>query len=673
MHKHVLRGVCRRARTHGARLKMPALAFAAAPVAIVQPRRVRLAHRPRRARSRIPRRARVACVRAGHDPPEVRVVFADPAEGEAWGRGTPLPRQALVYIAGLDAAPLPATQLGLDAFVVLSVCHRPADRSGWEALERAVVDVLASLAGRSRRGVVLVGESFGAALAIRACATCGEGVVERLVLVNSGTALVRSGLVGAAATLLPLLKVDRTERVLYKAAAVVMYRGLLVDEARLHPENVPVSERQWLRSVDIDAVPLDAMLHRVRLLRMFSDTFSDRCVRDLVTVPTVLVASGRDRLLPSVAEVKRLKRLLPNVESSITLPKSGHAALLEEDVQLCAIFNSTAVEKASVKTRETPDEFAKAYDIGSKLFAPWRAAVSPSVAGEVNVRAAVQAARGPDGLLSRPILFAGNHSVFGLLDLSLLYIELNELLNGTRLRSLAHSTHFEQFGELSGGRWSQFVSDLGGVPASPRQFYRLLRDNEAILLFPGGAREVCKRKGEKYELFWKSETDFVRSAARFNALIVPFSAVGADDCVDILFDGREMQAAPVVGPMLTQALEQNGLSPEFVMPLGTFPPKPDRFYFKFHKPIDTANTSPRDLDACRVVYGQTKRAVEVGIQELLYKRKMDPDRDIVPRLARKFSSSTRHASNRFERLPRLGDSVSVTSALSRLFTTDFDI
>lgn len=46
-------------------------------------------------------------------------------------------------------------------------------------------------------------------------------------------------------------------------------------------------------------------------------------------------------------------------------------------------------------------------------------------------------------------------------------------------------------------------------------------------------REVAKRRGEEYLLQWKESPDFVRLAARCNALIVPFAAVGADDAFDV--------------------------------------------------------------------------------------------------------------------------------------------
>ena len=51
----------------------------------------------------------------------------------------------------------------------------------------------------------------------------------------------------------------------------------------------------------------------------------------------------------------------------------------------------------------------------------------------------------------------------------------------------------------------------------------------AMLLFPGGAREVFKRKGEEYQLFWGESADIIRLAARCDAVIIPFSGIGGDE------------------------------------------------------------------------------------------------------------------------------------------------
>ena len=52
---------------------------------------------------------------------------------------------------------------------------------------------------------------------------------------------------------------------------------------------------------------------------------------------------------------------------------------------------------------------------------------------------------------------------------------------------------------------------------------------EMVLLFPGGIREALHGPGEDYQLFWPSKMDFVRVAARFDAVVVPFGGIGADD------------------------------------------------------------------------------------------------------------------------------------------------
>jgi hypothetical protein len=67
---------------------------------------------------------------------------------------------------------------------------------------------------------------------------------------------------------------------------------------------------------------------------------------------------------------------------------------------------------------------------------------------------------------------------------------------------------------------------------------QLFKRNETVLLFPGGAREALHGKGEEYKLFWPEKVDFVRMAGIFDAIIVPFAAVGVADSVDIVLDRK---------------------------------------------------------------------------------------------------------------------------------------
>ena len=54
-------------------------------------------------------------------------------------------------------------------------------------------------------------------------------------------------------------------------------------------------------------------------------------------------------------------------------------------------------------------------------------------------------------------------------------------------------------GGREGGRATNTLSNVfesfGAVPVSPANFYALLEAGEAVLLFPGGARETYHRKG----------------------------------------------------------------------------------------------------------------------------------------------------------------------------------
>ena len=79
---------------------------------------------------------------------------------------------------------------------------------------------------------------------------------------------------------------------------------------------------------------------------------------------------------------------------------------------------------------------------------------------------------------------------------------------------------------------------FGGEPAGAKTLIAALKRGAKALVFPGGAREVFKRKGEAYTLRWPSDSSaLVRIAAKFNATIIPFAGVGGDE-----FFGNEAYA-----------------------------------------------------------------------------------------------------------------------------------
>ena len=68
----------------------------------------------------------------------------------------------------------------------------------------------------------------------------------------------------------------------------------------------------------------------------------------------------------------------------------------------------------------------------------------------------------------------------------------------------------------------------GAVRGARANCRALLAAGEAVLVYPGGGREVAKRKGEENRLTWKRRTGFARMAIEHQYPVVPFASLGAD-------------------------------------------------------------------------------------------------------------------------------------------------
>jgi pimeloyl-ACP methyl ester carboxylesterase len=86
----------------------------------------------------------------------------------------------------------------------------------------------------------------------------------------------------------------------------------------------------------MQAVSPQSAAWRLALLRQFR---LENLSLDRVHQPVLILASEVDRLLPSQSEAKRLARFLPNT-TIVHLPDSGHACLLENQLNLSAILKT---------------------------------------------------------------------------------------------------------------------------------------------------------------------------------------------------------------------------------------------------------------------------------------------------------------------------------------------
>lgn len=238
---------------------------------------------------------------------------------------------------------------------------------------------------------------------------------------------------------------------------------------------------------------------------------------------------------------------------------------------------------------------------------------------------------------SRPVLLVGNHTIFGVLDVPLLIAEIYKQ-QGILVRSLADHAHYDV------PVWRRILDATGAVEGTRENCRRLMQNGEHVLVFPGGAREVSKRKGEQYQLTWKQRLGFCKMAIENGYNIVPFAAVGPDDMFDILIDADDVLSSPV-GPAMKKMglLKKEGplRGGDLIMPmvrglgLSTIP-RPEKFYFAIGDEIDVSAYADQ-LDDKQALM-KLRKSVAMGIHELIddlqLVREQDRDQSFLRKLLR---------------------------------------
>ena len=470
-----------------------------------------------------------------------------------------------------------------------------------------------------------------------------------------------------------------------------------------------------------DVLPPSTLTWRLSLLKEGSSYVNN--ILGQVQQRTLLLTGSADLVIPSASEGPRLQRALPRCRLR-PLPGRSHAMLQEAGVSLVQLIqeegfyvkvrnlSSSSVVSSqgrppahSTDTRglrggltrggatfgrplplELPTSIELKAAMESGGLSSLKSIVSPVFFSTNPTSGAIE--KGLQHLplgQGRPILFVGNHQLFAP-DMPLMIAEILEK-RGTLLRGLAHPFALDGFGDdLIGGDGGgasfgpssigSFLKTFGAVRVGGPNLYKLLQQGEAALLFPGGAREAYKMRGEKYKLLWPQAPEFVRLAARFGAIIVPFSAIGAEDVIEIAMDSRELKevqegvegAGSDVNPLLRALVatssrisrlqknatggRESGKEKERAVPLArtgvkalseeekdlieSFQPplitlnQPHRFYFVFREPIETRPDMSREETSA--IYDLTKREVEAGIEYLRVKAKSDPYSNVIDRM-----------------------------------------
>lgn len=221
---------------------------------------------------------------------------------------------------------------------------------------------------------------------------------------------------------------------------------------------------------------------------------------------------------------------------------------------------------------------------------------------------------GSDSLdLSRPALWVGNHTLYGMLDAPLMGHHLFE--KGVKVHALGDRGHFS----VPVWRWA--LKKVGVVLGTPENCAELMRSGKHVLVFPGGAREVMRRKGEDYQLIWKQRTGFARMAIEHGYDIIPFGSLGPDEALDILVDADDVMNSRAWSWLNKYAavneMTRNGdVLPPIVKGVGpTLIPRPQKFYFGFGERIPTSHLNRNTED--KSVLWQVREEVAMSIENQL--------------------------------------------------------
>ena len=234
-----------------------------------------------------------------------------------------------------------------------------------------------------------------------------------------------------------------------------------------------------------------------------------------------------------------------------------------------------------------------------------------------------------DGLENLPadgrFLLVGNHTQAAISEIVLIPYFVRTAI-GTRVRPLAD----RQFSQIRGPQAS-LITAYGAVVGSPENASALMRDNQTVLVFPGGGREMPKFKGEEYTLRWDNRYGFARLAVEHGYPIVVAGLVGGDDVYTSVttrdsrwgrfsgwlgerLSGREDMAIPLT----------RGIGPTLI-------PRPQRMYLCFSAPIDT--NRPNDTSAKNwvcVIKDRAQTELETTLSGLQRIRDDDPYRELNP-------------------------------------------
>ena len=201
-----------------------------------------------------------------------------------------------------------------------------------------------------------------------------------------------------------------------------------------------------------------------------------------------------------------------------------------------------------------------------------------------------------------PTLFLGNRGPWAV-DYPLLAAEVFHTKRIV-LHPLGTRSHFRV------PLWNRMLTRLGVVDGTPGNCEFLMEQGRYLVAFTGrDHNRTDPGTTDGAEPLWQPDVGFAAMAVRHRYRIIPFVSRGADQAYQTMLDGRDIMRSPVGRALratrLAKVVRPEDWFPPIMRGIGpTLIPRPQRLYFAFGDPVETApylgkENSPSGLTALR--------------------------------------------------------------------------
>ena len=207
-------------------------------------------------------------------------------------------------------------------------------------------------------------------------------------------------------------------------------------------------------------------------------------------------------------------------------------------------------------------------------------------------------------------LFVTNHGHFGM-DLPVL-LSLVLDATGRPVRSLGDRLVF------AAPFFRELAHKMGAIEGQPEAAVELLRDDQLVLVYPGGAKEALGNPEDAYRLQWEKSRGFIRTALRAGKPILPLAGIGNEEMY-LQLVSQERVRETGVGRFISKLIGDKYVFPLYIG-LGPIPFPTDLHYIvgePIHMPYgpEAANDEEIVRALHREVTDATQSLIDQGLRD----------------------------------------------------------